>query len=285
MIQEFKKFEFSRERGIVWVCDIANSSKYLNSNDSATSLEEFLPRLNWVGAIVVEAAGGRFIKWTGDGFLAWFKSPLHREINEIISNIFEAVWQLTVLINVTQLGVNSGEMFKVRHGVTYERDALVTKIKHSEDYSSLDLTGRAVILAFRLSGVDSKFPNVITERELVEAYHQTNRQIINFKKLEVSEDKKSKYFKNEEFGLDKLYTSTRKADNVETIENVVNKGKKALNQAENPSHSKFYNQFVENLSAGPSWCTSVLDEYTRFVEQDLKGTLEEVVEMLEKKID
>lgn len=117
----------------------------------------------------------RFIKWTGDGFLAWFKTPLHREVSEVIGNVFEAAWQLTVLINVSQLGIKSGKKFKIRHGVTYERDALITKIKHSEDYNSLDITGRAVVLAFRLSGMNSKFPNVTTERQLVEAYQRSIR--------------------------------------------------------------------------------------------------------------
>jgi len=33
--------------------------------------------------MVVESAGGRFIKWTGDGFLAWFETPLHRELGKV----------------------------------------------------------------------------------------------------------------------------------------------------------------------------------------------------------
>jgi class 3 adenylate cyclase len=77
---EFKEFKFSRSRGIVWVCDIVNSSKYLNDNESADDLEEFLQRSYWAAAIIVEAAGGGFIKWTGDGFLAWLETPLHREL-------------------------------------------------------------------------------------------------------------------------------------------------------------------------------------------------------------
>jgi class 3 adenylate cyclase len=70
-----ESFEFERSRGIVWVCDLSKSSTFLNDNDTASALESFLPRLYWASAMTVEAAGGRFIKWTGDGFLAWFETP------------------------------------------------------------------------------------------------------------------------------------------------------------------------------------------------------------------
>src|SRR6266568_880871 len=70
------KFEARRSRGIVWVCDIESSSKYLNSNESAEALELFLQRFLFLSLIFVEAAGGGFIKWMGDGFLAGLKPPL-----------------------------------------------------------------------------------------------------------------------------------------------------------------------------------------------------------------
>lgn len=62
---EREKFDFERSRGIVWVCDIANSSHFLNDNTSASDLEELLPRLFWLASGLIEAAGGRFVKWTG----------------------------------------------------------------------------------------------------------------------------------------------------------------------------------------------------------------------------
>jgi class 3 adenylate cyclase len=100
---EIKKFEFERSRGIIWACDLVKSSKFLNDNESADTLEEFLPRLYWTSVIAVEAAGGQFIKWTGDGFLAWFETPLHRLISEKTSNVFRAAYLMTTLVNITQL--------------------------------------------------------------------------------------------------------------------------------------------------------------------------------------
>jgi class 3 adenylate cyclase len=117
------KFAGRRSRGIVWVCDIASSSKYFNSNESAEALETFLQRFLFMSIIFVEAAGGRFIKWTGDGFLAWFESPLLRDVGEIASEVYNAAWNLTFYVNVTQLCVEAPVKFKIRHAVTFEHDA------------------------------------------------------------------------------------------------------------------------------------------------------------------
>ena len=95
---------------------------------------------------MVEAAGGEFIKWTGDGFLAWFDVPLHRDLKKIASTVFEAAFHLTLFVNITQLGVASVKKFKLRHGVAYEKDALVTTIKSEDGATLTDLIGRDVVL-------------------------------------------------------------------------------------------------------------------------------------------
>src|SRR5918911_1177387 len=159
-----KKFAFERSRGIIWVCDLADSSKYLNDNQTADDLETFLPRLYWIASMIVDAAGGKFIKWTGDGFIAWFEMLLHRMLGEKATIVFGAATQLTLIVNVTQLGLKPKRKFKIRHGVSYEQDALLIKISHEGGVESLDLIGRAVVLAFRLSGIPAKFPSIVTQK-------------------------------------------------------------------------------------------------------------------------
>ena len=73
-------FTFNRQRGLVWVCDIERSSRLLNDNESVEAIEEYLPRLHWLAKVSASAADGNFVKWTGDGFLAWFPIDLHREL-------------------------------------------------------------------------------------------------------------------------------------------------------------------------------------------------------------
>src|SRR5271157_2814771 len=202
-----ESFQFGRSRGIVWVADLVGSSQHLNSQESVDAFEEFLPRLYWMSSLVVEAAGGRFIKWTGDGFLAWFETPLHREIGKKAADVFEALWHLTVMVNVTQLGVKSPRKFRIRHGVSYEQDALTTRITYPGGFELLDLTGRAVVLAFRLSGIAVEFPGVVTEKSLVDASREWSRETITFAKWDPGAEEKGKYFKGETWGTRSIYAS------------------------------------------------------------------------------
>lgn len=196
-MSEFEKFEFNRSRGVVWVCDLVGSSKHLNDDQIADDLEAFLPRLYWTALTIVEAAGGRFIKWTGDGFLAWFETPLHRTLGEQGAMVFNAAWHLTVLTNVTQLGLNPQRRFRIRHGVAYEQDALLIEITHPGGYKSLDIVGRAVVLAFRLAGVLADFPAIATQKELVDASAGHLSSGLSFRKWNVSVGEKQRYFKGE----------------------------------------------------------------------------------------
>jgi class 3 adenylate cyclase len=150
-------FTFYRTRGIVWVCDLAKSSSYLNDNSSVDDIENFIPRLYYVSKLIVESYGGKFIKWTGDGFLAFFEFELDRHKEETSKIVFEAAWHLTFMSNVTQLGLKPNKKLKIRHGIAYEKDALLMKITSAPEIESLDIIGRAVVLAFRLSGIQADF--------------------------------------------------------------------------------------------------------------------------------
>jgi class 3 adenylate cyclase len=75
-MQDLQPFTFERSKGIVWVCDLAESSSYLNTNISAEDIENFIPRFYYVSKLIVEAYGGEFLKWTGDGFLCFFEFEL-----------------------------------------------------------------------------------------------------------------------------------------------------------------------------------------------------------------
>jgi class 3 adenylate cyclase len=275
-------FHFQRTRGIVWVCDIVGSSRYLNDNSTADDLEVFLPRLYWTAVNVVEAAGGKFIKWTGDGFLAWFETPLHRDLGATAATVFEAVWQLTLFINVTQLALSPQKPFRVRHGITYEHDALLTRITHIGGHESLDITGRAVVLAFRLSGISAAFPHIATQAELVNAHKEEPKIHLDFRKLILSAEDRLKYFKSEAWGTRSLFVSGERKKTLRTKNGVIRQAKKAIAAAEEsgkPKHSEsgFTKRFIELFSAGPDWCKAALDEEARFIREELLSSLKQVV--------
>ena len=275
------KFSFRRSRGLVWVCDLAESSKYLNENSTANELENFLPRLHWLSRVVVEAAGGTFLKWTGDGFLAWFELPLHRELSQKAQSLFNAIWHLTFTVNVTQLSTSPSKKFHLRHGVAFEQDALLTTISHSEGHESLDITGRSVVLAFRLSGIRAEFPNLVSDATIARAAKDGGYGHIHFKSWSPGSDELLRYFKGEKWGTRGLVISTKRPERKKGIQSAVKKAKKVISSLE-PENLRslpdedFVVQFSKAMMQGPQWARDVQSEESRFLKDDMLGTLKKL---------
>ena len=287
---EQPNFQFERARGIVWVCDIASSSKHLNDNSAISAIEAFIPRFHWISRIAVRASGGEFIKWTGDGFLAWYPVPLHRELGARSAAVFNAAWHLTLLLNVTNLSVQSDKKFKIRHGVAYEQDALLTRLKNGGS-ESIDLLGRAVVLAFRLSGVTAKFPGIVTQGELVKASREHDYSGAIFEHWKLTRDDQVRHFKGETWGTKSLYRSCeRKPRPNKSPEAILSRAKRAVQKAQprkdgddmdTPALS-FSLAFLNEIMSGPEWSRVTGVEYTRFVREDLLGSLNSLIPLFEK---
>ncbi len=251
------KFEFCRSRGVVWVCDVAGSSSRLNSETGVDDIEQFLPRLHWTAALAVESAGGEFIKWTGDGFLAWFATLHHRDLGRTVCRCLEAVWHLSVMVNVTQLALAPERRFKIRHGLTYEQDALLTKIIHPGGFESEDLLGRAVVLAFRLSGMAADFPGITAHRDIVEVAGDSPP--LQFRRWIPSAEERLKVFKGEKWGTNALYVSGAKKPRSRSKRATVKLAKLAIEKAGgrmsiDDDQLAFSKSLHDGMMAGPEWC-------------------------------
>ncbi len=276
-------FNFSRSRGIVWVCDIAASSRHLNNDNTVSALETFIPRLHWAGAAIVEAAGGIFVKWTGDGFLAWFEIELHRDIPRVASIIFEAIWHLSFMVNITQLDVKSEKPIKLRHGVAFEHDALITTITHPGGFKTMDITGRGVVLAFRLSSAPATFPCVVSTSELTEAYKSAG-SIISFRKWAVSRDDRLRYFKGEKWGTSGLVVSAEKKHRMTSTANLLRKARKAIDAAEGHRPtvpSGLVDRIFAAFQTGPEWCKPVVIAHADFVKNKLLHSVKELAAQID----
>ena len=276
------KFEGRRARGIVWVCDLASSSKYLNNNESAEALEKFLERFLFMSLIFVEAAGGKYIKWTGDGFLAWFETPLYRNAGSVASRVFNAAWYLSLLVNVTQLNVESRPKFKIRHAVTYEHDGLHISLSHSNK-NSTDVLGRAVVLAFRLSSIKGEFPSIVTQRGLVK---ESTDRLMNFKKLSFSKEERMKYFKDEAWGISEIFISSDRPHRRVGARPNLKRIKPALALAEGQKpvsgdRAAFIGKLADELESGPEWCKEVWKTWADFIHNELFIPLKESLPKLE----
>jgi class 3 adenylate cyclase len=279
-------FQFRRSRGIVWVCDIVSSSSYLNDNETADDLEEFLPRFHWFSNAIVTAAGGRFIKWVGDGFLAWFETELHRHIPEKSYAVIQAAYHLTNILNVTQLDIAPKKKFRVRHGMTFEHDAHLTKILHEDGHEDLDITGRAVVLAFRLATVNAHHPNIVAEKQIVEGFRGKGPIRITFRKWAVKSDDRLKHFKGQRWGTKSIYRSSETTSKSLSLKSLVSRVKRFIRIAEEPPDdsnfppSEFTKKLVQSMFSGPQWAVQSICDFAVFVGGMIEP-LKEFVELVE----
>jgi len=283
---EVSKFEFDRSRGIVWVCDVIKSSNYLNDDDSVNDLEQFLPRLYWVSNALVEAYGCQFIKWTGDGFLAWCPVPLYRELGEKAAAITFAASMLGILVNVTQFGINTKKKIKICHSIVLEEDALLIRITHKKNHQSLDLIGRSAVLAFRLCGIPSSSPHIVTQREIVEATRRNKWTSCSFKKRNFNSVEIDKFFKGEKWGTKNIFVSKEKVCRPRSLRSVIKQTKKAICKAEGEAKipemkQKYAEVYVNKMLKGPQWCSDIMMEFARFTEEELLGSLKKLLPLLE----
>jgi class 3 adenylate cyclase len=277
-----------RDRGALWVCDISQSSGFINSDDLAEHIEEFLPRLHWISSLAIEAIHGELLQWTGDGFIAWFPLEVERQLGRTCNRILEAIWHFTAFVNITQLCVDSPRPFRIRHGLTYEPDALVTFTTHQDGHVSKTISGRNVVLAFRLAGVEADFPNVATQQKIVQALSSRTRNLANLKRWNLTKEQLLKYFKGEKMGTNGLYVSGRPKVSQSRADTWITRAENLLARAESGRHrTPVDSTFVENFfptlvrSAGQDWCEESLSTYVRFLKEDMLGSLQKTLDVIE----
>jgi hypothetical protein len=272
---------FSRKRGIVWVCDVAGSSKAFNNPDTADLIEEYLPRLLWLSRQMVAAANGKFIKWTGDGFLAWFEVEIERERGVVAAKVFDAAWHLSFTNNVTGLGLSGADASppRLRHGVVWEPDALVMDIEQENGPRSMDMLGRDIVLAFRLSGIQVDFPHIVTQSNIAhesESYGRANR---GFERIRLEEDDILRYFKGQRRGTTSLVgsSSARKTPySKRSLANQIVRGTRfrAGKRTRRYDYEEMLRRYVLNLSNGNDWTRKIVADELRFIRDEMIEALE-----------
>ncbi len=275
------EFTSKRERGLVWACDLKQSSSYLNDDRAVDALETFLPRLRWAARPIVEAAGGQFLKWTGDGFLAWFPFELDRHLGEWSSRAIRACWELSFLVNITQLGVSPKFGFRLRHGIAYEPDGLVMS-----SGAEVDVLGRSVVFAFRLAGVEAAFPGIVAERRVSDAATSAGLTAVDFRPRLFTPSEVLKYFKGERRGVDLVSVSVEahpqrrsRAETLAHLGETIRKAEDPLASSD-PFSLEFSSRILKVWSSGPPWAKQMMNEELRFIREELLGKLKTVRDAL-----
>lgn len=276
-------FAFERGRGIVWVSDLAASSALLNSDSAVEDFERFLPRFYWFSDALLSAAGGRVVKWTGDGFLGWIPLRLDREKPGAARAAYTLAWHLTVLVNVTQMGLDPTRRFRLRHGVTYEPDGLLLT-RHSESGVERDVIGRDVVLAFRLAGVPSEFPFIVTPFQLAQLAGP-HGSIATFEEWEPSEEEILTFFKGEDRGAGRLARSTKPVRPLAHDEARADAQRvvRALHESEPDEELvQVFMGLQERVAEGPGWAEEVLKSYLAWLREDVVAPLVDFVQLMKK---
>ena len=192
------------------------------------------------------------------------------------------------MVNVTQLGTAPKRRFKIRHGLTYEQDALLTKIIHPGGLESLDLIGRAVVLAFRLSGMTAAFPGITAQREIVEVVG--GGPPLQFRRWIPTAEEGLKFFKGEKWGTNALYVSGAKKPRTRSKIALVKQATLVIQKAEaqgsiDDTRLVFSRSLYDGMMAGPEWSRKVAADYTQFIREELLGSLKVVLRAVDETQD
>ena len=149
----------------------------------------------------------------------------------------------------------------------------------------MDLMGRAVVLAFRLSSVATTFPGITTHRDVIEAVG--NGSTFAFRKWKPTREERLKFFKDEKWGTNALFVSGARKPRIQSKATALKLAKSAIEKAESklpaddPSFM-FANSLLQGMANGPEWSRAVVVEYSRFVREELLASLKAITSVMEQ---
>jgi hypothetical protein len=130
--------------------------------------------------------------------------------------------------------------------------------------TALDVLGRNVVLAFRLSSITADFPGIVTQRELLDRCVRHLPASLNFTQLRLNKNNILKYFKGEHYGVTALYAST-KPKNVKRVSEIASGQRDpAMWNEELSITSKVLCAMYE----GTEWLRTVAQEYSREISEE-----------------
>ena len=170
-----------------------------------------------------------------------------------------------------------------------EHDALITSVADKSG-KNIDLIGRSVVLAFRLADIKAGFPNIATQREIVEATSDEDIARMEFRRLRLSAADRLRYFKGQQYGIGDLYESTERRHRKLSKDSLLRKVRMTIADFENSDSDLLpidstVESLVYHLQSGPEWTREVLTNYIRFLRDDVLGALNKSESLLESPED
>ena len=192
---------------VVLLGDLRGFSR--NYENGETILQEFLRRFYIISSSCVESAGGKLVKFTGDGFMSVW--PIHDENyrqNSKICQIVEATaFTLSGIVKITQLDLNIDSEIYLRQGITLETKATEIEYRHAERNFDFDYLGEKINLAFRLQYLPEKWPYLATHENFIDLknHYREGHGFGQYERYRIEDENFRKRFQSSE-EVNEIYT-------------------------------------------------------------------------------
>jgi hypothetical protein len=282
----------------VLVGDLAGFSSAYASGNSAV-VEEFIRRFYIACSVVISAAEGELVKYTGDGFLSiWSLKEDFRENSQTALAVEAATIALSVFVKFAELDLRLGFPVYLRQGITVEPNALRVSFQRRGGVYERDYIGKMVNLAFRIPSLTKSFPYVAAHKHFVEiaAMYGSSYLVETYRARTVTEEEVKTIFNGVVHDTDAVLTNEYEADYIEDVwgqdgsripRTVPVMMAEPLDEpGSEPGVLAFQNRLGDSCESGASWLQNTYWFYIRFVSAlYVKGVeLEREAKRLEDKL-
>ncbi len=160
--------QIERVGRMVLVGDLAGFSNCYASGDPAV-VEEFIRRFYVACSVVISAAGGELVKYTGDGFLSVWPLEKDFKANSQAALVLDAAAiALSFFVKFAELDLKLDLPIHLQQGITIEPNAVRVSFDRPQGFREKDYIGKMINLAFRSASLPKSFPYVAAHKSYVD---------------------------------------------------------------------------------------------------------------------
>ena len=204
---------------MVLVGDLAGFSNSYASGNPAV-VEEFIRRFYVACSVVISAAGGELVKYTGDGFLSvWPLKEDFRANSQAALVVEAAATALSVFVKFAELDLRLGLPVHLRQGITIEPNAVRVSFERRQGFGEHDYIGKMINLAFRIPSLPKSFPYIAAHKHYVEIAAMYGSSYIkeSYRTRQVTDEEIKTLFKGVAQETDAVLTNEYDADFIDGV--------------------------------------------------------------------
>jgi class 3 adenylate cyclase len=156
-------------RFIVVAGDLSGFSAF-HHDDEGIHIEMYLRHYYELVEMAVDAAGGRLIKFIGDGYMAVWdnietSSPFLKKRSAVVTEMTHALSNVVAIGNLN-VPIDSEHHLYMRHGIAYEGNG--ARLTYTRDTRpETDYLGTKVNMAFRFESIANQYPFIVADKIII----------------------------------------------------------------------------------------------------------------------